>query len=749
MKKKLLILALMIVAIISVLAISVSAEEYFGDVEIIDLDSDGNSDIAIGDMVHTVIAENNAEGVPASSESRVKISCNCEAGSHTFPAYYITSLKSTGRRFYSFSYEKINSILTSYCESAPTISGSSILAYEMPNGYTAIWSGFFYESRTTADGKIEYFMAGSNIEYFSFANCTTMTSLEGTAGGKNWFQSAASLKEVDLGKYITNIPVMLFYNCTALENVNIPAESQITTISGSAFYNCYSLDSLHIPSTVTSLGDNAFQKCSSISFDNDFKNVKTFGSRCFSACSITALDLTSATSVGEAAFEACKSLTSVRFENNTTLTSLPHYTFGGSNAFTEITIPDCMKTIGTQAFYSCTSLKTVNISKNSNITAINGAAFSGCTSLEAFYIPKGVTSLGESGTGNSPFNGCTKLYFVSEPGEEKPEVYYFPTTVKSLVGEIFKGCASLNDVIVFHKDITAIDNGWAFCNAKAISIVFLGDMTNISTTGNAWTGGMKIYLCNENDLSSADISTQYSSSAFVYCNAEGNEKHLYKVDKDATCTEMGGDDFACFCGELNPEVTPTPALGHIKGEFITIDYENGFFQNGYIYYKCEREGCVEAECYTVKTDSEYIFPALFVANGYSVSVTGSMTQGFAVNREAFDEYTDKVEKITFGMVAAVKDTRLGTENGVLFTAPGTKAHDKVAVVDFTEKEYSIIQLVVNGLADYADTEVFCCMYYTQGGSVYYANEGVVATTATAQSYNQAYPIEAIIPGDDE
>lgn len=624
MKKKLLILALMIVAIVSVFAISVSAEGYFGDVEIIDLDGDGNSDIAIGDMINNVIEKDNETGVPATEDARVTLNCTCEAGSHTFPAYYISKKQALND---GFNFTVLNGLIEEYCGNTTGFSTPDITAYEMPNGYTDMNALLFY----LAEGGKNVFR-GTGLKYFSFAKLSTDKDIPGPLTGVNWI-STSPVEVVELGNYVTNYPAWFTYECDKLE---------------------------------------------------------------------------------------------------------------------KLVVPDQVKSIGNMALYGCGALTSVEIGANSALASIGAQAFKDCDNLTAFYIPKGITSLGVNGSNQSPFDGCDKLYFINDPSEtEKPEVYYFPTNLTALYGETFKGCASLNDVIVFPEDLTVLDNGWAFCNTNAISIVFLGNMTNISTTGNAWKQGIKIYLCNENDLSSADISTKYSSSAFVYCNADGNETHLYKIDKEATCTEKGGDDYVCFCGHINLNATATPALGHIKGEFVTIDYENGFFQNGYIYHKCEREGCVEAERYTVKTDNEYVFPALFVANGYSVSVTGSMTQGFAVNRGAYDEYTGKVEEITFGMVAAVKDARLGTENGVLFTAPGVKTHDKVAAVDFTDKEYNVVELVVNGLADYKDIEVFCCMYFTQGGSVYYANEGVVSSTATAQSYNQVYPIEAIIPGDDE
>ncbi|MBQ7411774.1 MAG: hypothetical protein IJW10_02575, partial [Clostridia bacterium] len=74
--------------------------------------------------------------------------------------------------------------------------------------------------------------------------------------------------------------------------------------------------------------------------------------------------------------------------------------------------------------------------------------------------------------------------------------------------------------------MTEISNGWAFCNAKSCTLVFLGDVTSLNTPSNgSWTQQKAIYFCNEEDVG-ADSYTTYSSSKNakinVFCNAEGN-----------------------------------------------------------------------------------------------------------------------------------------------------------------------------------------------------------------------------------
>jgi len=314
------------------------------------------------------------------------------------------------------------------------------------------------------------------------------------------------------------------------------------------------------------------------------------------------------------------------------LTKIPSFFCYNCDSLTKVTIPDQITIVGAYAFNGCDSLAEVEISKNSQITSFEGQCFKACKELGAFYIPSKVTSFGVNGSGNSPIDGCTKLYFVNDPDEtEKPSVYRFPSTVKAIVGETFKNCTSLNDVIVFHEEITSVDNGWAFCGSNAVKVVFLGDMEKVSTTGNAWNKGIEIYFCNENDKS-ADSLTMNTSASKVFCKAEGNTTHLKEksLSTDATCEvpKMVAD--YCFCGAImgTPQ-TDGDALGHnytgnVSYAFTTVT------ANG---EKCT--ACVN-NCGIDLVES---VEPVYVELGYSANtVEFAITNGYKVNRESLALY---------------------------------------------------------------------------------------------------------------
>ena len=71
MKNKIFLVVSMIMLLACMLAVSVSAaaNDYFGNVEIIDNNGDGASDINISDMVHTIIQE--GDGAISSASARM------------------------------------------------------------------------------------------------------------------------------------------------------------------------------------------------------------------------------------------------------------------------------------------------------------------------------------------------------------------------------------------------------------------------------------------------------------------------------------------------------------------------------------------------------------------------------------------------------------------------------------------------------------------------------------------------------
>ena len=400
------------------------------------------------------------------------------------------------------------------------------------------------------------------------------------------------------------------------------------------------------------------------------------------------------------------------------LTKVPSYLCYNCDKLTSVVIPDQIKTIGVNAFAGCAMLETVKISRNSQLETLEAQCFRDSTKIGAFYIPAGLKTLGVAGSGSAPFVGCTNLYFVADPDETtKPSVYYFPKNITSIVGETFKSCKNLNDVLVFHSGITEVKDGWAFNSTNAVKLVFLGNMTEISTSGNAWNSKITIYFCNGNDRSTADV-TMTTNAGKVFCFADGNTTHLLEktLSTDATCTSAATTANYCFCGSIIGEaVTEGEALGHsFEGGEITYVFGATIYDGASSCTACVRN------CGTNSEVTE--LGPIITEKGYSSSDIGgvkSFTRGYDVNVEllGFYESQKKVSvEIGFGFGLAAN---MDTSAELTLDSFAVNMVLKESGKEYSAKELNYIVRYKNDT--YVDTMVVIAGYVSENGEVTFSD----------------------------
>jgi len=186
---------------------------------------------------------------------------------------------------------------------------------------------------------------------------------------------------------------------------------------------------------------------------------------------------TSATSIGNTAFQGCSLLTSISFSNT-------------------------VLSLGTSAFSGCSQLN--NVTLPSNLTTINGAVFYQCTNLQTIVIPNSVTSIG-----TYVFFGCTKLTSCT-----------FPNTATIIPDSIFTGCSLLSSVVIPPNVTTIQSNAFSSC----VSLPFIEIPPNVTTIqSNAFSTCRKLATIVFDNASSANnkLNTIASNVGFSTANSLG------------------------------------------------------------------------------------------------------------------------------------------------------------------------------------------------------------------------------------
>ncbi len=218
---------------------------------------------------------------------------------------------------------------------------------------------------------------------------------------------------------------------------------------------------------VTSIGESAFENCRSLTSVTIPNSVTSIGWSAFFYCkSLTSVTIPdSVTSVGAYAFLGCTSLTSVTIPNS--VTSIGGCAFDECWSLTSVTIPDSVTSIGDSAFASCTSLTSVTIPDS--VTSIGGGAFAWCTSLTGIWVTEGNSHYSSDASGVLFSKDKTTL--VQYPGAFA--AYAIPDSVTSIGAGAFGGCTSLTSVTI-PDSVTSIGQH-AFNGCRSLTSVTIPD----------------------------------------------------------------------------------------------------------------------------------------------------------------------------------------------------------------------------------------------------------------------------------
>ena len=228
----------------------------------------------------------------------------------------------------------------------------------------------------------------------AFRNCSKLGQIKILGNietiDEHAFENCFSLQGIELPQSITTIGISAFKNCTSLQSVIFAERCNLTKIAGDlsnsqtypqngVFYNCTSLTSITIPANVEIIEATAFYSCKALSTLLFEPNSK--------------LQIIGGNIHAEALKDGYGKLDAYGAFTNCTL-------------LTSIQIPISVIEIECAAFYNCTSLNSVIFEEGAHINTIGGGgiypyygesygggAFSKCISLQSIDIPQSITKL--------------------------------------------------------------------------------------------------------------------------------------------------------------------------------------------------------------------------------------------------------------------------------------------------------------------------------------------------------------------
>ena len=166
---------------------------------------------------------------------------------------------------------------------------------------------------------------------------------------------------------------------------------------------------------ISSIGDAAFSFCSSLTSISIPDSVTSIGFNPFAGCdNLTKIkvspDHPTLATIDGVLFDKREqklicypcAFTENSYSISQGISSIGDAAFSFCSSLTDISIPDSVTSIGDNAFSYCSSLTSISIPDS--VTSIGDNAFSRCSSLTSISIPDSVTSIGVWA-----FSGCTSL----------------------------------------------------------------------------------------------------------------------------------------------------------------------------------------------------------------------------------------------------------------------------------------------------------------------------------------------------
>lgn len=330
--------------------------------------------------------------------------------------------------------------------------------------------------------------------------------------------------------------IWIYYEMPALRFLDL-SDVNITTLPKKSFYDSTNVETIILPNTLQTIPDEVFYN--SVVKEVYFNDgLQTIGASAFASTELTAIHIPrSVTTIGNCAFDECKKITSITFDDGSLLTNLGSVAFRRTS-IESIRIPANVESILTAAaspFYNCSKLKTVTFEDNSKLKVLDKsfgmAANDSSCMLQTIEIPRSVETIvdgaldGTSTLKNVYFESGSSLKTIGNNAFNRTGILAIdiPASVETLGDASFCECSKLETVTFEANNSLTTIQSRAFDNCDKLQSITIP--ASVETLSSGVFKDCSI-LSDVNFEANSQLKTicgyrQYSTSygAFAYCTA--------------------------------------------------------------------------------------------------------------------------------------------------------------------------------------------------------------------------------------